>query len=71
MVKKMTLGQKISYGAVALVLTSPAFAEGTFGSTAATAIKGQSTDLETVGLAVVAIAALIFGIRTVKRLIGG
>lgn len=69
--KKMTLGQKMTYGTLALVLTSPAFAEGGFGDAAATAVEGSKADLTTVGVAVIAVAALIFGIRTVKRLIGG
>ena len=56
-----------------MVAAGSAFAEGEggFGESAGTQISNASTDLTTVGLAVVGVAALIFVIRRVIRLIGG
>lgn len=69
--EKMTFVEKVTYGSLAMALTSSAFAEGGFGDTAKKAIEGSQADLTTVGGAVIGVAALIFGIKIVKRLIGG
>jgi len=69
--QKMTLGEKVTYGALGFILTSPAFAEGGFGDAVVTSVSSQNEEVMKVGGAVIAVVALIFGFRTVKRLIGG
>ena len=71
--KQMTFQEKVAYGGLALALASSAHAAegGGFGDAATGAIEASKTDLTTVGIAVIGVAALIFGIKIVKRLIGG
>ena len=72
--KAMTFQEKVAYGGLALALASSVHAEGAgggFGDAATGAIEASKTDLTTVGIAVIGVAALIFGIKIVKRLIGG
>lgn len=52
--------------AVLLLMSGMAEAVGTW----TVDLSGVSADLTTVGLAILAVAALIFGFRTVRRMVG-
>ncbi|HBM1783521.1 TPA: hypothetical protein NU789_003190 [Acinetobacter baumannii] len=72
----LTLRNVSKYGVGATIggaMASSAFAagEGGFGSTASAAVEGSKSDITTVGIAVIGVVCLIFGIKVVKRLIGG
>lgn len=70
--KPLSFSEKVAVGGLSLALASSAYAEApAFGAAATGAIEASKTDLTTVGIAVIGVAALIFGIKIVKRLIGG